>query len=186
MKGTLKLVNTVAIQLLQSFVNVTFFLIGSLFRRTQLKVNWVGMWTASPPLPLMFPGMSPVPIKLPCFPYVIWMWGLHSLPSTGISPLLPVPFYWGNSESLRHGDRGYAQRWYAKHLLPPLYSPQWENQMLNKNWRLCFCLLAATLRSDLAGITGCHLVYKLTIYFPSSTKGPDRLKNNQPISFVFY
>lgn len=40
---TLELVNTVAIQPFQSFVNVTFFLIGSLFQQAQLSVNWVGM-----------------------------------------------------------------------------------------------------------------------------------------------
>lgn len=92
LKGTLKLVNTVVIQLFQSFINVTFILIGSLFQQNQLKVNWVGVWTASHPLPLMFSGMSPVPIKLRCFPYVIWIWGLRSLQSTGISPLVPVPY----------------------------------------------------------------------------------------------
>lgn len=61
------------------------------------------MWTISPLLPLMAPGMSPVPTKLCCFPYVIWMWGLRSLQSNRISPLVLVPF---NEATLNFWDAG--------------------------------------------------------------------------------
>lgn len=90
-----------------------------------------------------------------------------------------------NSECLRYRDRDCIRRWYPQTSTSTFIFPQWEIQTLNKNMQLRFCLLAAKFLSDLVGITGCHLVYKLTIYFPSSTKDPDRLKNNQPIALYF-
>lgn len=133
LKGTLKLVNTVVIQLFQSFINVTFILIGSLFQQNQLKVNWVGVWTASHPLPPYVLRNEPSTNKASLFSICNLNLGSAFITINWNQPPGSSALYWGNSESLRHRDGDCTQRWHAKHLLPPLYSLPWENQTLNKN-----------------------------------------------------
>lgn len=142
------------------------------------------MWTIFPLLPLMAPGMSPVPIKLCCFPYVIWMWGLRSLQSNRISSLVLVPFH---EATLNFWDTGKdtALRGNMPNIHIHLYicyngKPNAEQKL----W-LWISLLAATLLSDLVGITGCHLVYKLTIYFSVPQRIQIDLKIISPKALYF-